>query len=101
MGLLPCAFGGSEIQRWLATWQIHVRHFSVAKRSAALLATRQSENRNPKAIQSLQADGDLFKAAVAKVERGRALGGVLRGILWHQGESDSASRGSKTSAVFF
>eukprot|EP00439_Symbiodinium_sp_Y106_P080780 s845_g19.t1 len=55
VGLLPCAFGGSEIQRWLA-------------------------------------DGDLFKAAVAKVERGRALGGVLRGILWHQGESDSASQ---------
>lgn len=55
VGLLPCAFGGSEIRRWLA-------------------------------------DGDLFKAAVAKVERGRALGGVLRGIIWHQGESDSSSQ---------
>lgn len=35
--------------------------------------------------------GDLFRASVEQVQRGKALGGSLRGILWHQGESDSGS----------
>jgi len=54
LGLIPAAFGGSEIARWME-------------------------------------DGDLFQAAVKQVRRGRAAGGVLSGILWHQGESDCAN----------
>ena len=60
VGLLPCAFGGSEIERW-----------------------RPPGDRPA---------GDLFRAAAAAVQRGRAAGGVLRGVLWHQGESDAGSR---------
>lgn len=55
LGLVPCAYGGSEIMRWAAP------------------------------------DGDLFNTAVAAVQRGRAAGGVLGGVLWHQGESDSGT----------
>lgn len=54
VGLVPCAFGGSEIQRWIA-------------------------------------DGDLLQAAKEAVAKGQAAGGVLKGILWHQGESDCGS----------
>eukprot|EP00438_Fugacium_kawagutii_P031637 Skav202134 [mRNA] locus=scaffold3391:17312:17974:+ [translate_table: standard] len=54
VGLLPCAFGGSEIERWIA-------------------------------------DGDLLREAKECVKKGQAAGGVLKGILWHQGESDCGS----------
>ncbi|CAL1147615.1 unnamed protein product [Cladocopium goreaui] len=54
VGLVPCAFGGSEIQRWIA-------------------------------------GGDLLQAAKETVAQGQAAGGVLKGILWHQGESDCGS----------
>eukprot|EP00913_Durusdinium_trenchii_P014396 g13503.t1 len=54
IGLVPCAFGGSEIQRWIA-------------------------------------DGDLLQSAKGRLQEGEAAGGVLKGILWHQGESDCGS----------
>lgn len=34
-------------------------------------------------------DGDLYIAAVQRVREAEAAGGVLSGILWHQGESDA------------
>jgi len=35
--------------------------------------------------------GDLFKAAVASVQKAEAMGGVLSGVLWHHGEVDAGS----------
>ena len=32
-----------------------------------------------------------------KVDKGRSSGGVLRGIIWHQGESDSGSEEDATN----
>ena len=50
VGLVPCAMGGSPIERWAE-------------------------------------DGDLFKAALARAKEA-ARTGTLKGILWHQGESN-------------
>ncbi len=53
IGLIPCAFGGSPLARWVK-------------------------------------DGDLYRQAVARA-RIAMQAGTLAGILWHQGENDSAS----------
>lgn len=55
LGLLPCAVGGTSIQRW-------------------------------------RPGGDLYVRAVEHTRAAAAAGGVLRGILWHQGEADSDAR---------
>jgi len=52
IGLVPCAVGGTPIERWVP-------------------------------------GADLFKAAVARA-KDAAKSGVIRGIIWHQGESNSA-----------
>jgi hypothetical protein len=44
-------------------------------------------------ISRWQPDGDLFKAAVARVEIAMK-GGTLKGILWHQGESECGNEES-------
>jgi len=53
IGLVPCAFGGTPLQRW-------------------------------------QRGGDLYSNAVHRAKLGLR-DGTLRGILWHQGESDSGT----------
>ena len=63
IGLVPCAFGGSELARW-------------------------------------EEGGDLFAAAVARVQRCLAEGeatDVIAGVLWHQGESDCCDAALATS----
>ena len=63
IGLVPCAFGGSELARW-------------------------------------EEGGDLFAAAVARVQRCLAEGeatDVVAGVLWHQGESDCCDAALATS----
>lgn len=57
IGLIPCAVGGTPLQRW-------------------------------------QREGDLYKQAVVRA-KAALREGTLRGILWHQGESDS---GKETTA---
>jgi len=52
VGLVPCAVGGTPIERWVP-------------------------------------GADLFKAAVARAKNA-AKSGVIRGIIWHQGESNAA-----------
>lgn len=42
-------------------------------------------------LDASEADGDLLEAAKKSVAMGREAGGVLKGILWHQGESDCGS----------
>ena len=42
-------------------------------------------------LDASEADGDLLEAAKKSVAMGRETGGVLKGILWHQGESDCGS----------
>eukprot|EP00929_Paragymnodinium_shiwhaense_P097282 TRINITY_DN59020_c0_g1_i15.p1 TRINITY_DN59020_c0_g1~~TRINITY_DN59020_c0_g1_i15.p1 ORF type:complete len:221 (-),score=44.98 TRINITY_DN59020_c0_g1_i15:103-765(-) len=63
IGLLPCAVGGSELERWAPP----------------------SDNQKD--------GGDLFASAVHRVREGLASspGCRLSGVLWHQGESDSGS----------
>jgi len=53
IGLIPCAVGGTPIERWMP-------------------------------------DGDLFQNALRRARLAQA-SGTLRGILWHQGESESGS----------
>jgi hypothetical protein len=63
VGLVPCAYGGSELARW-------------------------------------EEGGDLFAAAVARVQRCLAEGeatDVIAGVLWHQGESDCCDDALATS----
>ena len=58
IGLVPCAFGGSPLQRW-------------------------------------QKDGDLYSIAVHRAKLAIQTG-TLKGVLWHQGESDSTPALAKT-----
>ncbi len=68
IGLIPCAVGGTPLERWLA-------------------------------------GGDLYENAVAQA-RASLADGFLAGILWHQGENDSAqaetadSYGQRISTLF-
>jgi hypothetical protein len=59
IGLIPCAVGGTPLQRW-------------------------------------QKDGDLYKQAVARAKLAQKHG-TLKGILWHQGESDSGDKATAES----
>jgi len=52
IALVPCAVGGTKIERW-------------------------------------QPGADLYERAIVRARQALASGGTLKGILWHQGESDS------------
>mmetsp|Transcript_104164 Transcript_104164/g.334149 ORF Transcript_104164/g.334149 Transcript_104164/m.334149 type:complete len:325 (-) Transcript_104164:48-1022(-) len=61
VGLLPCAVGGSPLERWMSP------------------------------------NGDLLAVARSQLAAGRAAGGHLAGILWHQGESDCSCEADSSS----
>ena len=79
MGLIPCAYGGSALSRWEKQPGL-----ADAWEGNAINIPGSGEANG-------KVDGDLYARMVRRTRLAlkQHPGAVLRGVLWHQGESDT------------
>jgi len=91
VGLVPCAFGGSPLSRWVRQARTDRKHGTdgdtPVEQPADLYESAQAILPNP------GNPGDLYERAWRRTKLALAShpNAVLRGFLWHQGESDASS----------
>ena len=93
IGLVPCAFGGSPLSRWVREPHGGVEAKLDDADASAALPVDAYEGRAQELPPNPGTPGDLYARAWRRTKLALSThpNAVLRGFLWHQGESDAAS----------